>query len=219
MAILAFCTSVQGGIVKPKADVTCPENTDDGFPFFVPSPDNCEQYYICVHGEPSLQTCPDGLWFDPAVNVCNWPDQVGNRCPAACLEPWTRPNPESKCYLVGQDRMAFSDAGNFCEENGGSLAEPRSFGESEAINGMIESGWEYWIGVSDRREEGTFVYESDETRLSYAHWKGGEPNNRGNEDCVHLRYTEKLWKGSWNDLKCTADVAYKTRPVTALCQR
>ena len=81
MAILAFCTSVQGGIVKPKADVTCPENTDDGFPFFVPSPDNCEQYYICVHGEPSLQTCPDGLWFDPAVNVCNWPDQVGNRCP------------------------------------------------------------------------------------------------------------------------------------------
>ena len=79
--ILGFFAFVNGGIVKPTADITCPENTDDGFPAFVPSPDSCEQYYICVHGEPSLQNCPEGLWFDPSVNVCNWPDQVGNRCP------------------------------------------------------------------------------------------------------------------------------------------
>ena len=74
-------------------------------------------------------------------------------------------------------------------------------------------------GVSDRREEGTFVWESDETRLGYAHWRKGEPNNRGNEDCVHLRYADKLWKGSWNDLRCTRDKMGNNRPLTALCER
>ena len=74
-------------------------------------------------------------------------------------------------------------------------------------------------GVTDIREEGNFVWESDESRLTYAHWRKGEPNNRGNEDCVHLRYTNKLWKGSWNDLRCTRDKMGNNRPLTALCQR
>lgn len=217
--ILALVACVHGGLVKPKADVTCPEDTDDGFPTFLPSTTNCEEYYVCVHGEPSLHSCPDGLWFDPSVNVCNWPDVVGNRCPAACLEPWTLV-PESKCYLAGKEKMPFTDAANFCAENGGILAEPRSKEESQAINGFISKGWQYWIGLTDLSEEGRFVWESDKSAPTFDHWKRGEPNNFGDEDCVHLRYVNKFWKGSWSDLKCSRDqTGIFTGPVTALCQR
>ena len=81
VCLLTLLATVNGRIINRKSDVTCPENTDDGFPAFLPDPENCELYYICLHGEPKHQICPDGLWFDPTFNVCNWPDQVGNKCP------------------------------------------------------------------------------------------------------------------------------------------
>ena len=84
---------------------------------------------------------------------------------------------------------------------------------------MLELNIIILIGATDGIEEGTFLWSSDESRLSYAHWRKGEPNNRGDEDCVHLRYTDKLWKGSWNDLRCTRDKMGNNRPLTALCQR
>ena len=52
--------------------VECPEG---GAPF-VPHPTDCSLYYQCNGDLPILMDCPDGLYFDPQLNVCNWPDQV-----------------------------------------------------------------------------------------------------------------------------------------------
>jgi len=59
----------------PDFDVVCHES-EDGFPVYVPHPTQCNLYYQCVGLTPFLLYCPGELFFDPILNVCNWPDQV-----------------------------------------------------------------------------------------------------------------------------------------------
>ncbi|CAB3244647.1 unnamed protein product [Arctia plantaginis] len=43
--------------------------------------ENCNQFYMCLHGAPYAQTCQAGLLFDPRRDRCEWPENVncGNR--------------------------------------------------------------------------------------------------------------------------------------------
>ena len=51
-------------------------SSQDGFAVFVPHPTDCTLYYECADQVPVLMACPQPLFFDPSLNVCNWPDQV-----------------------------------------------------------------------------------------------------------------------------------------------
>ena len=39
--------------------------------------ENCNQYYFCVHGKWTVQSCPNNLHWDNNQRVCNFPDQAG----------------------------------------------------------------------------------------------------------------------------------------------
>ena len=52
-----------------------------------------------------------------------------------------------------------------------------------------------WIGLNDRNKEGNYV-NVDGCRRRFVTWAEGEPNNKGNEDCV------QMWnRKGWNDSK------------------
>ena len=55
--------------------VECPEGNDNEISF-LPSPIDCSKYYVCVHSEPIEMQCPEGLWFNNELNVCDFPDNV-----------------------------------------------------------------------------------------------------------------------------------------------
>ncbi|XP_077993133.1 macrophage mannose receptor 1-like [Glandiceps talaboti] len=59
-----------------------------------------------------------------------------------------------------------------------------------------------WIGMSDLRTEMTYEW-SDLTEVRYTRWNNGEPNNSGDEDCIHS-YVSGSLAGYWNDDKCSA---------------
>ena len=62
-----------------------------------------------------------------------------------------------------------------------------------------------YIGLSDRKKEGTYVW-SDGTSFNFAKWTKGEPNNRGgNEDCIHTNWGHG---SSWNDVPCSYKYNY-----------
>jgi len=42
----------------------------------IPNRENCRKYFKCSNGEPSLQSCPGNLIFDPVLKICNWPDST-----------------------------------------------------------------------------------------------------------------------------------------------
>merc|ERR1711963_413057 len=69
-------TGVNGTFMKSHHfDVVCPES-EDGYSVYVPHPTHCSLYYQCVGNNPTLMSCPGGLYFDTNLNVCNWPQFV-----------------------------------------------------------------------------------------------------------------------------------------------
>ncbi|CAG5122283.1 unnamed protein product, partial [Candidula unifasciata] len=68
----------------------------------------------------------------------------------------------------------------------------------------------YWIGLNDRRTEGTYVWLDDRTKANFTRWNTGAPNNsNGNENCVVVDSN----KGDrWDDLDCNTTNRF-------ICQR
>ena len=38
----------------------------------------------------------------------------------------------------------------------------------------------FWLGIHDKKKEGTFVYASDNSKIGFNNWRDGEPNNHDN---------------------------------------
>ena len=65
---------------------------------------------------------------------------------------------------------------------------------------------QYWVGGSDRAEEGVWRWESTKTPISSTvkDWNPGEPSNDGGDgDCLLINYG-----GYWNDGPCHAVARY-----------
>jgi len=196
----------------------CPEGDEEAL---FPSDTNCSEYFQCVHGVPVVRECPDGLQWDKKKNICNWPDQISPPCTADCpSQGWLRRDRVNNCYLFGTEKMNFAEATQFCEDNGGKLAEPRRMRETNVINKMISKeagGSNYWIGLTDAETEGTFTWESDNSEVGYSNWNWGQPNNAWNmEDCAMLQ--KGLFSYKWSDSNCDGRYSMFT-PNTALCQK
>ena len=71
----------------------------------------------------------------------------------------------------------------------------------------MKSKGNWWVGLTDKWQEGTFVWESGH-QLSIQQWNGREPNDAGSgEDCTQFN------NGGLNDNSCTDSKA------TVVCQK
>ena len=98
--------------------------------------------------------------------------------------------------------MPWWDAADFCAAQGHVLARLDSVEQSqglfEATQAIDEEGW--WIGLSDRAEEGQFVWV-DGTSVDVLGWDSDEPDNAGcNQDCAVLKEDDD---GEWHDSHCS----------------
>lgn len=59
----------------PSDDFQCPDQIYHTYPH----PTDCTRYFLCDNGVSYPYQCPDGLYFDPTLQVCNWPEFVD--CP------------------------------------------------------------------------------------------------------------------------------------------
>merc|ERR1719244_2431434 len=60
--------------------IQCPESTD-GFPVYLAHPTDCTKFYECHDEEPILMECAPPLYFDPRIDVCNYPELVDCKMP------------------------------------------------------------------------------------------------------------------------------------------
>jgi hypothetical protein len=56
-------------------DPDCPWPSNDRYLF--PYPGDCTKFLECVVGEKTVANCPDGLWFNPTLLVCDYPYHSG----------------------------------------------------------------------------------------------------------------------------------------------
>ncbi|XP_075886995.1 CD209 antigen-like isoform X2 [Nelusetta ayraudi] len=128
--------------------------------------------------------------------------RLGGRCP----DRWTRFS--GSCYSLSTQALSWEKAREFCIKEGANLvtidnAEEQMFA-SEKITG------DTWIGLNDREEEGTWKWALDNSSLIQLFWTENQPDNGGQgeewgeEDCVHLEMITR----KWNDLRCDSSVKF-----------
>jgi hypothetical protein len=148
--------------------------------------------------------------YPGAPEACNFRDDNCNglldddpRCPKCVETPASGGGRYAFCF----EARTYADAETDCVTQGGSLARiPSQTAHDEIRDGAFAVlAADFWIGLTDRAEEGTFVW-TDGSPLTFSAWNDGEPNNWGDgEDCVHLG----VWAGGrWNDMACETAMAY-----------
>ena len=95
--------------------------------------------------------------------------------------------------------LPYKVAQRFCEENGGSLVKIDSQEKNDAIAKKVAEidEWTFFIGATDEKEEGTFVWQ-DGSPLTYRNWAANEPNNDTISGAEN--YVQMYRDGTWNDL-------------------
>lgn len=162
--------------------------------------DDCDDGDDTIHpGAPEVcdlddDNC-DGIWDnDP-------------QCPQCVVKNLPAPNTGKAAFCFSAKPWAEAEAD--CVDQGGHLISIHSQGVQDFVtqNAFAIQDSDWWHGLNDTANEGTFVW-SDKTMVNFTAWNGGEPNNAGNEDCANFI----PWGGgTWNDLPCGSPRPYVCR--------
>ncbi len=150
----------------------------------------------CDNGDPNTYPGAPEVCGDRRDQDCNGYVDDGFDCPD-CREHFRGPHR----YLVCPTPRSYDEMRLHCNEEGAEPAKVDS--EAEAVwlhrTAVELARQDYWLGASDAEDEGRWRWW-DGTPLEFTRWDEGEPNNAGEQDCLHIRANG----GRWNDRNCEA---------------
>ena len=115
---------------------------------------------------------------------------------------------DGSCYRYFSTKRNWLDAQDHCNSQGAHLVSVKDAAENSFAHSLIEGDNAPWTGLRDAASEGTWVW-SDGTPTTWTNWNSGEPNNSGNEDCMHLyHYPAQSYDKRWNDANCGSGYPY-----------
>ncbi|XP_043589556.1 peritrophin-1-like [Bombus pyrosoma] len=84
----------------------CPdENDSEEDVALFPNPDDCTSYYVCIRDQPLLMQCHQGLEYNPAIRICDWPKKNAT-CKRRPVQPphppHTSPTKSAKHVDIGR---------------------------------------------------------------------------------------------------------------------
>merc|ERR1711997_1168477 len=187
-------------------------------------------YWTYITGRCWLKTSDSGRKSHPiaisgsrgcaemATGVKALKDEVSQLKELFCPSPWTLLS--TGCYLFDTTPRNWPEANQFCKGRFSKLIEVETNEENEAlVEEIIRKDWnslklEPWLGLTDLKDEGTFLWSSSGQEANYTNWKPGEPDNSGgNEHCVHYNSVNM-----WNDRQCD-NKAYGDYRGVAVCEK
>uniref|UniRef100_A0A3Q1H924 C-type lectin domain-containing protein n=1 Tax=Anabas testudineus TaxID=64144 RepID=A0A3Q1H924_ANATE len=146
---------------------------------------------------------------------------IDDTCPK-CEEGWELHG--GKCYYFSTSKSTWDQSRDDCRRGGGDLVkidsrEEQSFLELRLREKMNCDEDKFWIGLTDSKEEGKWLWVDDSPlNTSLAFWSGTEPDNwpgKGpeGEDCARMGK-----KSGADDLKCWFDVPCKIS-YKSICEK
>ena len=84
-------------------------------------------------------------------------------------------------------------------------------------NFLTASAGIYWIGLSDQKKEGEWIWTDGSSLGNYTNWGNNNPNNiGGKQHCGQIvkgnfqlhGYNFQGFNGEWNDFECDAQLKY-----------
>ncbi|XP_049898411.1 CD209 antigen-like [Epinephelus moara] len=122
-----------------------------------------------------------------------------------CQTGWTKFG--DNCYIVSTEKKNWTASRDACSAVGADLVTIKSSEEQAFVNGIMPSGLNAWIGMTDSRKEGTWMWV-DGTLVNTTHWRKDQPNSHGGEqDCGEI-VQKSPGVGGWNDDGCFGDQSY-----------
>ena len=118
--------------------------------------------------------------------------------------------------------MDWQRANGFCKSKDAKLLEIDSSAENRAVLGEIKRGGynrqkkQFWLGLTDRQNEGQWVYESTQKKPRFTNWAFWQPDDGGifgREDCAYIMTDTR-----WNDWSCSRK-QFWSWTLNALCEK
>lgn len=82
-----FCYSATPTDAPGTIDPICPPTTGNEV-IYVPNPDDCSKYWECSNGDRVAQQCSPGLYWNEAVNSCDFPYNVNCTATSMLIKWW-----------------------------------------------------------------------------------------------------------------------------------
>ena len=99
-------------------------------------------------------------------------------------------------YLLTAAEATWEEAQAEAVRLGGNLVTINNAAEDQWLTNTFGEGGAYWMGLSDRQQEGVFEWASGEA-VDYTNWAAGEPDDyAGTQDYGRINYGDSL---QWND--------------------
>uniref|UniRef100_A0A8C9XR88 C-type lectin domain-containing protein n=1 Tax=Sander lucioperca TaxID=283035 RepID=A0A8C9XR88_SANLU len=120
----------------------------------------------------------------------------------------------SSCYLLSAESGSWEKGRQYCRDRGADLVVIDSSEEQMFLSKCIKKDTQYWIGLTDRDEEGTWKWV-DGTPLTLKNWRREQPDNGrgdprcGEEDCAHIGPTPLSGMTCHVNMLCTGSVRKK----------
>ena len=134
-----------------------------------------------------------------------------NPCESENIDGFTYLNSfEGNNYYLSNEKEIWVNANIICESiYQGHLATIASEEEQDFIynNVIINTLANYWIGLSDVENEGSFEWVTGE-EVFYQNWNTSEPNGGFNENYVEVYSENSQWPGMWNDTPISVERYY-----------
>ncbi len=108
------------------------------------------------------------------------------------------------CYRYFPETKTWSDARAACQALSADLVSISDGAENDFVATLAAET--FYTGYNDQASEGAWGW-IDGTPNTYTHWAPSEPNNSGNEDCMHY-YIGGTYPKYWNDIQCGATQPY-----------
>ncbi|XP_064089320.1 C-type lectin domain family 4 member K-like [Macrobrachium nipponense] len=121
-----------------------------------------------------------------------------------CEEGWLKLR--SSCYFMSKMSTTWEVGRQECIALNSDLVKITRDEEYKFLRKLINLN-NYYIGLSDLQEEGTYRWVADDTihQIVKSWWREGEPNNSSSgEHCVHYHYPDE----GLNDISCDTKFRY-----------
>ncbi|XP_062607040.1 adhesive plaque matrix protein 2-like, partial [Saccostrea cucullata] len=181
-------------------------NCDEGY-----KGENCD-VHVCDQHDCMNGTCEADKTSARGYKCNCMEGYEGENCEVrSCTHPWIKH--DNYCFFFSDNQVSWTKASEICRSFDSFLAEPIT----QDINSFIVSKISvtnpnlikvYWLGGSDMKEEGKFVWPSQGKPFSFTFWIPGDPNNgngEGEEDCVLANWNGD---GRWADYFCDRQLYY-----------
>jgi len=130
-------------------------------------------------------------------------------CLDECPEGFARSG--QSCYAVTDTADNYWNGKAACRDNyNAQLAEILSADQNAEVAAYLKEhhpGVSPYFGLNDQDDEGVYHYPGEKA-ASYYNWYKGEPNNKGNEDCMLIKHNKGF---QWVDVRCN-------KKAPALCE-